>query len=50
MSLEYRIDDFWSLTVNLNNALDELYIPSNDDLDTSATGRNLGLAVHWHAK
>ena len=50
LSLEYWLSDHWSLTVNLDNALDELYIPSSDDLDTFATGRNLGIAIHWHAK
>ncbi len=47
--VRYQFNEQWQLTVFVNNALDELYIPSSDDLDTYAAGRNIGLAVQWQA-
>ena len=47
MSFEYQLNQLWSLSINLDNVLDELYVPSNDDLDTFATGRMLGVSLHW---
>lgn len=47
MGFEYQFNQNWQLSISMDNALDELYISGNDDLDTYATGRTVGVAIHW---
>jgi iron complex outermembrane receptor protein len=47
VGVEYEIDQHWNLSIAMDNVLDELYFPSNDDLDTFATGRTISVSIHW---
>lgn len=48
--VRYQLSGEWQISAFINNALDELYIPSSDDLDTFAPGHNVGLAFQWQAR
>ncbi len=46
-NISYFITKELELSVSIDNLLDELYIASNDDLDTWATGQKLSIQLKW---
>jgi len=46
----FQVNRQWSLDIAIDNLLDELYIASNDDLDTWAQGRNLSIKILWQPR
>ncbi|PWK43590.1 TonB-dependent receptor domain-containing protein [Pleionea mediterranea] len=47
LRLQYMLDQQWTFSGYIDNALNKLYVASNDDLDTWAKGRTVGFSVHW---
>lgn len=48
LSIAYRPNYQWQLSVYAKNLFNERYVSSADDLATLAEGRNIGINILWH--
>lgn len=46
-AVDYRISDAWSVRLNLENGLDEEYLPAADDEAPAAPGRGIGVSLRF---